>query len=251
MAGDFNYEDYGESYAAGRSTDPRIEARVHAALGDARTILNVGAGTGSYEPSDRYVLAVEPSAAMRAQRPRHLAPAIRAQAEDLPFDDGAVDASMAVLTIHQWQDLGKGLREMQRVTRGPVVILTFDAEALNKFWLNDYIPDLIRHAQKRYPKIRRIREYLGPRVDVQNVPVPIDCTDGFVESYYGRPERLLDPAVRRAQSSWGFVDPEDERDAIAGLRRDLDSRKWDDRYGKLRDTKEYEGALRLVIAQPS
>ena len=134
-AGDWDYERHGHGYTAFRRPDPRIAAQVHRALGPARTVLNVGAGAGSYEPEGRYVLAVEPSAVMRAQRPRSLAPAIDAVAESLPLDDRSVDAAMAMITIHQWPDAGRGLREMRRVTRGPVVIMTFDGDALDRFWL--------------------------------------------------------------------------------------------------------------------
>ncbi len=143
VAGDFDYESGGTGYAVHRRTDPRIAALVHAALGDARTVVNVGAGAGSYEPIDRDVTAVEPSEAMRRQRPAHLAPAVDAVAEALPFPDGSFDAAMAMVTIHQWPDAERGLRELRRVSRGPVVILTFDGDALDEFWLAEYAPELI------------------------------------------------------------------------------------------------------------
>ena len=133
--GDFDYEIHGSGYAGQRRTDSRIAARVHAALGAARTVLNVGAGAGSYEPQDRYVVAIEPSRAMRAQRPPGSAPAIIGSAEALPFDDGVFDAAMATVTVHQWSNLALGLAELRRVSRGPVVILTFDGDALDRFWL--------------------------------------------------------------------------------------------------------------------
>ena len=205
-AGDFDYERYGHGYTAQRRTDPRIAALVHQALGDAQTVLNVGAGAGSYEPEDREVLAVEPSPAMRAQRPAHLAPAIDAVAEALPFDDDSVDAAMAMITVHQWPDAAKGLGELRRVARGPVVVLTFDGEALDHFWLADYIPELLEHERRRMPLIEAICAALGPETEVQPVPVPFNCLDGFSEAFYGRPERLLDDEVRRAQSFWGFAE---------------------------------------------
>ena len=176
------------------------------ALGPARTVVNVGAGAGSYEPTDRDVTAVEPSAAMRAQRPAHLATAIDATAEALPFADGSFDAAMATVTIHQWSDTDQGLRELRRVSRGPVVILTFDGDALDRFWLADYVPELIIAERRRYPAIDHVRAVLGGVSTVTSIPVPIDCVDGFTEAYYARPERFLDPAVRRSQSAWGFVD---------------------------------------------
>src|SRR5262245_26888865 len=140
-AGDVDYSQHGQRYAHVRRTDPRIAALIHQALGDARTVLNVGAGAGSYAPEDRYVLAIEPSATMRAQRPKHLAPAIHGIAEELPLDDQSVDASMAIATAHQWRDLGQGLQELRRVTRGPIVVLTFDGDVLDRYWLADYAPE--------------------------------------------------------------------------------------------------------------
>lgn len=247
-AGDFDYERHGEGYTAQRRTDPSIAALVHQALGEARTVLNVGAGAGSYEPADRYVLAVEPSLAMRAQRPAFLAPAIDAVAEALPFDDDSVDAAMAIITVHQWPDAEKGLGELRRVTRGPVVVLAFDGEVLHRFWVADYVSDLLEHERRRMPGIEAICSALGPRAEVQTVPVPFDCLDGFSEAFYGRPERFLDDEVRRAQSFWGFAKPGVEDDFVASLRADLHSGKWDDRYGALRSLPFYEGSLRLIRA---
>jgi SAM-dependent methyltransferase len=249
-AGDVDYEAHGAGYAAVRRPDPRIAARVHAALGPARTVVNVGAGAGSYEPEDRAVVAVEPSAAMRAQRPRRLLPAVDATAERLPFDDDAFDAAMAMVTIHQWSDLDRGLREMRRVARGPVVILTFDGDALDRLWLAEYAPELATAERGRMPPIDRILTALGGTGTVAEVPIPLDCTDGFTEAFYGRPERLLDPAVRRAQSAWGFVASGVEERAIAHLARDLAAGTWDARFGALRTQPWFVGAVRLVVAVP-
>jgi SAM-dependent methyltransferase len=237
-AGDVDYEAHGAGYAAIRRPDPRIAAQVHAALGAAETVVNVGAGAGSYEPEDRAVVAVEPSASMRAQRPRHRLPAVDATAERLPFDDGAFAAAMAMMTIHQWSDLRRGLGEMRRVARGPVVILTFDGAALDRLWLAEYAPELV---------VAEARRGTGT---VAEVPIPLDCTDGFTEAFYGRPERFLDPAVRRAQSAWGFVAPGVEDRAVAQLARDLDSGAWDARFGALRTQPWFVGAVRLVVALP-
>jgi SAM-dependent methyltransferase len=247
-AGDFDYERHGAGYTAQRLTDPSIAALVHQSLGEARTVLNVGAGAGSYEPEDRHVLAVEPSPAMRAQRPAHLAPAIDAVAEALPFDDDSVDAAMAMITVHQWPDAARGLGELRRVTRGPVVVLTFDGEALDRFWLADYVPELLEHERRRMPVIEAICSALGPQTEVQIVPVPFDCLDGFSEAFYGRPERFLDDEVRRAQSFWGFAEPGVEDGFVANLRADLASGQWDERYGALRSRPFYEGSLRLIRA---
>ena len=154
-------------------------------------------------------MPVEPSAAMRAQRPGGLAPAVDATAERLPFDDGAFDAAMAIVTIHQWADRDRGLRELRRVTRGPVVILTFDGDELDRLWLGGYIDGMTAAEAARLPAIGHVRAVLGGTSVVEEVPVPFDCTDGFTEAYYGRPERFLDPEVRRSQSVWNFVDPAD------------------------------------------
>lgn len=250
-AGDFDYEAGGSGYSVQRRTDPRIAAPVHAALGDASSIVNVGAGAGSYEPSALEVTAVEPSAAMRAQRPAHLSEAIDATAEALPFADDSFDAAMATVTIHQWADTDRGLRELRRVSRGPVVILTFDGDALDSFWLADYAPELIAAERRRYPAIAHVCDVLGGACTVADVAVPIDCIDGFAEAYYGRPERFLDPAVRQSQSAWVFVDRPAVDRAVERLRDDLDSGEWDRRYGPLRQQPQFVGSLRLIVAQPS
>jgi SAM-dependent methyltransferase len=249
IAGDFDYERGGAGYASQRRTDPRIAARVHAALGEARTVLNVGAGTGSYEPADRQVTAVEPSASMRAQRPVDR-PAIDAVAERLPFPDASFDAAMALLTVHQWADLDRGLGELRRVSRGPVLILTFDPDALDRFWLADYLPELIAAERRRLPPLDRLVRLLGAS-EITELAIPLDCADGFLEAYYGRPEALLDPAVRRSQSSWSFLDPAVAERGLARLRDELAGGEWDRRYGRLRSQPEYPGSLRLLVSPPS
>jgi len=249
--GDVNYDQTGAGYAKLRQPDPRIAAQIHRALGDARTIINVGAGTGSYEPVDRFVVPVEPFATMRAQRPRHLAPAVRASADALPFDDGAFDAAMAVLTIHQWPDKVAGLRELRRVTRGPIVIVYFDVDEYKRFWLSEYLPELDAPDRLRFGTIPEFLALLAPfssRVEVHEIPIPIDCTDGFTEAYYARPERFLDPAVRAAQSAWNFVPPEAAARCVATLASDLASGVWDARFGAFRTAAQFHGALRLIVA---
>jgi SAM-dependent methyltransferase len=220
------------------------------ALGQAQTVLNVGAGAGSYEPGDRDVTAVEPSASMRSQRPPHLGPAIDATAEHLPFAEASFDAAMAMVTVHQWADSDQGLRELRRVSRGPVVVLTFDGDALDLLWLADYVPELITAERRRYPAIQHIREVLGGTSTVTPVAVPADCADGFTEAYFARPERFLDPAVRQSQSAWGFVEQAAIERGVARLSADLDSGAWDRRYGTLRTQPEFTGSLRLVTAHP-
>jgi SAM-dependent methyltransferase len=247
VAGDVDYQEHGVGYATQRRTDPRIAAFVRAGLGDARTIINVGAGAGSYEPEDRYVLPVEPSAAMRAQRPGHLAPALDASADRLPFDDDSFDAAMATVTVHQWPDAVAGLRELRRVARGPVVVLTFNGAVLDRLWLAEYSPELVAAERRRYPAIELIAAELGATTTVREIPVPIDCVDGFTEAYYARPERFLDPAVRRSQSAWTFVDDAAEARAVEQLRGDLESGAWDQLYGHLRSQAEFVGSLTLLV----
>lgn len=248
-AGDFDYEANGGGYALRRQPDPRIAALVHDALGDARTVINVGAGAGSYEPLDRHVVAVEPSAAMRAQRPHHLAPALDGTAERLPFDDDSFDAAMAMITIHQWSDLDAGLRELRRVSRGPVVLLTFDGDALLDFWMNDYVPEVVATERERFPTIDHVVRVLGGDAEVLAVPIPIDCTDGFGEAYYARPEAFLREDVRAAQSGWVLTDPEAVARGVARLAEDLESGRWDERHGHLREQPERVGAVRLIVAR--
>lgn len=248
-AGDANYGQIGAAYATYRKPDPRIAAAVTAALGPARTVLNVGAGAGSYEPTDRDVTPVEPSATMRAQRPRHLAPAVDAVAEDLPFDDKSFDAAMTTFSIHQWRDPAAGLREVRRVTRGPVVIMTADTDRLELFWLARYAPGVIAAEARRYPPLSSIADAL-PEIRVENVPIPLDCVDGFNEAYYGRPEMLLDPLARTCCSAWSFVDDATAAAYVEHLASDLADGHWDGRYGHLRTRPTFRGSLVLVVARP-
>lgn len=249
-AGDADYGRIGQDYARYRRPDPRFEAAIRAELGDSRSLVNVGAGAGSYEPAGIDVTAVEPSAAMRAQRPAALPPAIDAVAEALPFADGSFDAGLASFTVHQWTDLRAGLRELRRVVRGPVLVLTCDPAVLHRFWLNDYAPEVIATEAGRYPPIDAVAAELGADVRVLPLPVPLDCTDRFSEAYYGRPEELLDPGARRANSAWSFVDPAVERRFERDLRRDLDSGVWDGRHGRLRTRPALDGSLRLLVGRP-
>jgi SAM-dependent methyltransferase len=245
-----DYDRLGHGYARHRRADPRIAAHIHAALGDARTVVNVGAGAGSYEPTDRYVLAIEPSATMRAQRTAHLSPAIAGRAEALPLDNRSVDAAMAILTVHHWDDPLAGLRELRRVARYRVIMLTFDIDVLARYWLfTDYLPEGLADDRARFPAIAVITHALGG-AEVEAVAVPADCSDGFVECYYARPEALLDPSVRAAQSVWPRLPEGVEERAIAALAADLDSGEWDRRHGHLRNENAYDAALRLITATP-
>ena len=242
------YDTIGATYTATRRTEPRIAAQVWAALGDARTVLNVGAGTGSYEPSDRDVLAVEPSALMRAQRPAGAAPCLAATAESLPFQDQSFDAAMAFATIHHWPDPIAGLRELRRVARRVVVFThdTSDAGWLRRFWLTrDYLPEVADILVGR-PAITELAGAIGARIEP--VLIPWDCVDGFFEAYWRRPEAYLDESVRRGVSVWARVGPDVERRAVHGLRDDLASGRWAERNQDLVDLDAAELGLRLLIA---
>lgn len=207
-------------------------------------------GPGSYEPADRCVLAVEPSAAERAHRPPGAAPALDATAEALPFDDGAFDACMATMTVHQWADAERGIAELRRVARSRVVVLTFDADAFARFWLLSYIPELDRIDRGRLKtNPDRILELLGGHGSIEVVQVPRDCTDGFMEAYYARPEAFADPAVRAGQSGWKFLEPAVTDGALTRLAGDLASGAWDARFGHLRAQPTYASSLRLVVAE--
>jgi SAM-dependent methyltransferase len=244
-----DYERHGRTYARHRHADPRIAARIHAALGDAQTVLNVGAGTGSYEPRDRWVLAVEPSETMRSQRPPGAAPTIAGRAENLPFDDNAVDAAMACVTIHHWDPPQAGLAELRRVARGPVVVFTFELDCLPA-WQDQVLGDALALDRPRFPTIEEVAAALGGRTRVERIPTPGDCTDGFVEAFWRRPEALLDREVRSAQSLWPLLEPGAEQQMIDRLAADLESGAWDAEHGYLREQEEFDGALRLVISEP-
>ena len=244
-----DYEEHGRTYSTHRRPDPRIAARIHAALGDARTVLNVGAGAGSYEPDDRWVLAVEPSATMRAQRPPGSPPAIDASAEALPLDDDSVDAAMACVTIHHWEPPSAGLAELRRVARGPVVVFTFDLEVLPA-WQQEHLAEGLVIERPRFPAVEDVAAMLGGRTRIERIPTPGDCVDGFFEAFWRRPEALLDPAVRSAQSMWALLPPGVEDRIVARLATDLRSGAWDAEHGHLRDQDAYDGSLRLVISEP-
>jgi SAM-dependent methyltransferase len=242
------YDASRAAYAVTRRTDPRIAAVVERALGDARTVVNVGAGTGSYESPERVVTAVEPSATMRAQRPAGASEAIDARAEALPFDDSSMDAATAILTLHHWEDPLAGLRELRRVARGPVVVLTFDPDASESFWLvRDYLPELAAVDRARFPTIAATVEALGGGT-VDRVPIPHDCRDGFLGAFWRRPERYLEPAVRPGISTFAEIDLAVLEPALARLRNDVDSGAWRRRYGGLLSRDELDVGYRLVVS---
>ncbi len=241
------YDTIGATYTVTRRTEPRIAARVRTALGDAQTVLNVGAGTGSYEPSDRHVLAVEPSALMRSQRLPDAAPCVAGTAENLPFADESFDAAMAFSTVHHWQDPIAGLREMRRVARR-VVVFTFDTSDPDRFWLTrDYLPEFAAsRACRVLASLTELARGIGARMEP--VLIPWDCADGFYEAYWRRPEAYLDERVRRGVSVWASVGPDVEWRAVRTLRDDLASGRWAERNRDLLDLDAAELGARLLIA---
>jgi SAM-dependent methyltransferase len=241
------YDTIGATYTVTRRTEPRIAAKVWAALGDARTVLNVGAGTGSYEPAGRDVAAVEPSALMRAQRPAGAAPCVAAAAESLPFGDQSFDAAMAIATVHHWKDPIAGLREMRRVARRVVVFThdTSDAGWRRRFWLTrDYLPEVADLLVGR-PSVTELARAIGARMEP--VLIPWDCADGFFEAYWRRPEVYLDENVRRGVSVWARVGPEPEQRAVRSLRDDLASGAWAERNRDILGLDAAELGLRLLV----
>jgi SAM-dependent methyltransferase len=240
------YDRLGQGYSRVRRPDPQIAARIDAALGVARTVLNVGAGTGSYEPEGREVTAVEPSAEMIGQRPPGSAPVVQASAEELPFLDSSFDASLAVLTVHHWADLSAGLAELRRVSRERIVIVTFDPEALTDLWISrDYFPEMLSLKRRsRATSGALARQLTG--ATVKPIPVPRDCTDLFFAALWARPEKLFDEEVLRPMWVWQSISKEARRSGRERLRADLDSGVWERRFGHLRELPSLDVGLRLV-----
>lgn len=247
------YDRIGAAYARTRQQDPRLMDRIAAALGTARTVVNVGAGAGSYEPRDRHVIAIEPSDVMAAQRPRELAPAVRATAGALPLRDGSVDAAMAVLSVHHWDhEQERGVRELRRVARGPVVILTCDPEVSGAMWLMaDYLPEVGALDRRIFPACDRLADWLGGRTQVAVLPVPRDTCDWTLMSFWAHPERVLDEGARSATSGFARMEPAVVERVVAAVRRDLGDGTWDARHGHLRQLAEYDAGMRLLINLPA
>lgn len=242
------YDRIGGGYTAGRREEPAIAATLGRALGDAVSVVNVGAGTGSYEPDDRRVVAVEPSAVMTAQRRAGAAPCVRALAEALPFSDEVFGAAMSVLSLHHWTDKPRGLAEMRRVTRGPVVLFGgTDRELNTSWWLHDYFPAARKLVSGRSYPPERIAEALGP-VTLVPVPIPADCADGFEAAYWRRPAAILDPAVWRATSALSLIGDADRAAGMARLSADLASGEWRRKYGHLLELDELDLGYRVIIA---
>ena len=243
------YDTIGQGYSQTRREEPTIRDRIHAALGNARTVVDVGAGAGSYEPSDRHVVAIEPSGVMIAQRPSESAPAICATATNLPLRDDSFDAAMSVVSLHHWDDCQKGVRELRRVTRGPVILLTYDAEVSGQMWLMaDYLPETAALDRQIFPAPEQLGAWLGGRFTVEIVPIPRDCKDWMIGSFWAHPERVLDPEARAATSGFSRMDTQIVERVVSNVSRDLQSGDWDKRYGQLRGLNSFDAGLRLVVA---
>jgi SAM-dependent methyltransferase len=238
------YDTIGHGYRRLRREDPRIAERICEALGDSASVVNVGAGAGSYEPHDRDVVAVEPSLVMVRQRAVDAAPVVRASAMSLPFRDGSFDASLAILTIHHWSDPARGIQELRRVARGPVVILTFDT-SVGGFWLTDYFPEIPEIDRLSMPSLSEVRGQLGSAA-VLDLPVPHDCADGFLGAYWRRPHAYLDANTRSAISIFSKL--KNVEAGVSALRADLASGVWQRRYGDLLELSEIDLGYRLVVA---
>lgn len=244
------YDEIGGGYSLTRREDPRISSAIRHALGDARSVVNVGAGTGSYEPADRYVIAMEPSDVMAAQRRPTIPPALRASAADLPLRDNSVDAAMAVLTIHHWDDeLERGIQEMHRVARDAVVILTYDPLVSAEMWLMDYLPEVAELDRRIFPAPELLAEWLGGRTRIEVVPIPRDTPDWMLGSFWAHPERVLDERARNATSGFARMDASVVQRVVRDVRRDLENGVWDERYGHLRELDAFDAGLRLVVSE--
>lgn len=239
------YDYIGKRYTSVRREDPRIGAKIRAALRDARTVVNVGAGTGAYEPADLEVTAVEPSEVMIAQRPEGAARVVRAVAEELPFEDGSFDAAMVVLSDHHWRDHERGLAELRRVARS-VVLFTWEPASSRDTWVvRDYFPCFDELIPDGYRLSRTVERLGGARVEA--VPIPHDCLDGFYHAYWQRPEAYLDPAVRAGISAFALMDQTCVEAGLARLARDLESGRWARRNADLLELDELDCGYRLVV----
>jgi SAM-dependent methyltransferase len=241
-----SYDRIGKTYTSTRRPDPRIAAVIRRALGDAHTVVNIGAGTGSYEPTDRTVVALEPSTHMIRQRPMHAAPAIQGTAEALPFRDGTFDAALALLTLHHWLDWRRGLDEMKRVAHR-LVVFTVEPMEVGSFWLTEaYFPEIVELDRGRCPSVAELTNYLGECNDMR-VAIPHDCTDGFLAAYWRRPEAYLDPRIRAGISAFALLDQALVARGVERLAADLDSGAWEARFGHIRLLEELDVCYRLLV----
>lgn len=247
------YDAIGHGYSRTRREDPRFRAQIHAALGNARTVVNVGAGTGAYEPSDRHVIAIEPSDVMAAQRSCDLAPAIRASAGSIPLRDRSVDAAMAVLSVHHWdEEQENGVRELRRVAREAVVILTYDATVSGAMWLMaDYLPEVAALDLRIFPPPEQLAGWLGGDVRIDEIPIPFDTPDWMLGSFWAHPERVLDASARASTSGFARMPSKVVDRVVSDVSRDLASGLWDERHAHLRSMNALDVGLRLVVATSS
>ena len=245
------YDTIGDGYALTRRADPRIAAAINEALGPAKTVLNVGAGTGSYEPRDRHVIAIEPSDVMAAQRPAEFPPAIKASAGSIPLRDSSVDAAMAILSVHHWdEERERGVREMRRVARGPVVVLTYDASVTARTWLvTDYFPEVAELDERIFPTMDELSAWLGSDVHIDTVPLARDTPDWMLGSFWAHPERVLDAQARAATSGFSRMDDTVVNRVVSAVARDLEDDTWDASHGHLRDLAALDVGLRLVVGR--
>jgi SAM-dependent methyltransferase len=245
------YDRIGVGYGHVRREDPMIVARIQEALGDARSVVNVGAGAGSYEPRDRHVIAIEPSDVMAAQRPHDRAPAIRAFAGDLPLRDASVDAAMSILSVHHWDDTQeRGVRELRRVARGPVVLLTFDRDVSSDMWLvADYLPEVAELDRRTMPALEALTSWLGGETEVVTIPIARDTPDWMFGAFWAHPERVLDAAARQATSGFSRMPPAVIDRVDAAVRADLASGRWDGRHGHLRSLDACDVGMRLIVSR--
>ncbi|MDX6593072.1 MAG: hypothetical protein QOJ13_2268 [Gaiellales bacterium] len=240
------YDRIGTRYRRTRQTDPSLMAAILGALGDAKTIVNVGAGSGSYEPPGT-VAAIEPSRVMIAQRPLGAAPAIQASAERIPLPDDFADAAMALWTVHHWSDPVAGIGELRRIA-GRVVIVSWEAHLTRQFWLvRDYLPHVAAYDDSRTPTPAQLAELLGDSAEVHPLPIPHDCRDGFLGAYWRRPERYLDPAVRAGISSFAALE-DTLGEGLARLADDISSGEWARRHADLLELEELDIGYRLIVA---
>lgn len=238
------YDTIGVGYTTARRTDPRWMQAILAALGDARTVLDVGAGSGNYEPADRTVYAVEPSREMVAQRGPDAPPVVRAVAEALPVRDDAVDAALAVLTVHHWPDWRRGIAELRRVAPRRVV-LAYDTRLHAEFWfVREYVPEIAELERSR-PSAPDIAAELGAD-RVLPLPLPWDFTDGVFPAYWRRPEAYL--TVRDTCSALAQAPRDAVERGLAELRADLADGTWHERHADLTGLDEYDAGFRLLVS---
>jgi len=239
------YDSIGRTYSGRRQSEPRFAAAIENAIRGCGPILNVGAGAGSYEPNSRLVVAVEPSRTMIAQRAAGSAPVVQARAEALPFRDASFDAVLGILTVHHWQSQQQGFAECARVARARVVFLTIDMDVCGRFWLYDYLPELLQIDRSIFPSFERFEQALGP-IELTALPIPADCRDGFLGAYWKRPRAYLDPAVRASISTFSKIG--DMTLGLSRLESDIDSGEWQQRYSSLHDIDELDLGYCLVAA---